>query len=197
MSTRRRPRPRSRRRPIRSARPGIIPRVSGWLPFYGAGMLTSALIVGEDIRQVVTSFLSSPVVACSLPLLVAFWWNATHSTPPAPVRTTPRPRTAVKGKGSAPLGASATARPRRETTSIAPGAMRDAAIRAALPTEEATAPSEMTFRPDPPAPASRRLVAGSARAAGAVSTAMHRAHARLLPDPLARQIADAGIDLDE
>ena len=187
----------SSRRSARRARLNIFPRVSGWLPFYGAGMLTSALIVGEDIRQVVTSFLSSPVVALAVPLLAAFWWNATHSVPLTPVRTTPRPRTPVKGKGSASLGASATARPRRETTSIAPGAMRDAAIRAALPTEEATAPSEMTFRSDPTVPASRRLVTGSARAAGAVSTAMHRAHARLLPDPLARQIAEARIDLDE
>lgn len=195
MSTRRR-RP-STRRPARRARLNIIPRVSGWLPFYAAGMLTSALIVGDGLRQIVSSFLSSPVVALAVPLLVAFWWSAVHSTPPAPVRTTPRPRTTVKGKGSASLGASATARPRRETTSIAPGAMRDAAIRAALPTEEATAPSEMTLRTDPTVPASRRLVTGSARAAGAVSTAMHRAHARLLPDPLARQIAEARIDLDE
>lgn len=193
MSKRRRSRS---RRPARRARLSIIPRVSGWLPFYAAGMLTSALIVGDGLRQIVSSFLSSPVVALAVPLLAAFWWNATHSTPPAPVRTTPRPRT-TKGKGSASLGASATARPRRETTSIAPGAMRDAAIRAALPTEEATAPSEMTFRSDPTVPASRRLVTGSARAAGAVSTAMHRAHARLLPDPLARQIAEARIDLDE
>lgn len=176
----------------RSVRASIIPKVSGWLPFYGAGMLTSALIVGEDIRQVVTSFLSSPVVALAVPLLVAFWWNATHSTPPAPVRTTPRPRTAVKGRGSSSLGASATARPRRDTTSIAPGAMRDAAIRMALPTEEAPAPVRRSTLTVP-----RRAVAGSVRAASAFSTSVHRMHERLLPDPLARQIADAGLELED
>jgi len=154
-------------------------------------MLTSALIVGDGLRQIVSSFLSFPAVPVLVPLLVAFWWNATHSVPLAPVRTTPRPRTAVKGKGSASLGARAAARPRRETTSIAPGAMREAAIEMAHPTEAGTAPVSST----PITP--RRVVVGSARAATALNTAVHRAHARLLPDPLARQIAEARIDLDE
>ena len=190
MSTRRRSSSR-RRRPTRSARPSIIPRVSGWLPFYAAGMLTSALIVGDGLRQIVSSFLSFPAVPVLVPLLVAFWWNATHSTPPAPVRTTPRPRTPVKGKGSASLGASATARPRRETTSIAPGALREAAIEMAHPTEAGTAPASSTLT------APRRVVVGSARAVTAFNTTVHRVHDRLLPDPLARQIAEASIDLED
>ena len=189
MSKRRRSRS---RRPARRAQLSIIPRVSGWLPFYAAGMLTSALIVGDGFRQIVSSFLSFPAVPVLVPLLVAFWWNATHSVPLAPVRTTPRPRTTVKGKGSASLGASATARPRRETTSIAPGAMQDAAIEMAHPTGEAPAPARRSTLTMP-----RRAVVGSVRAASAFSTTVHRVHDRLLPDPLAQQIADAGIDLED